>query len=131
MTEIRWPGPYIIEKLLPSDNCLVRKIATNKTQVLHRMRMPQFTSGQPSDDMRSKPQDWRADPKVSFKHLDLDARAWEFEYERSIFDAEDNNAIPPNSPEPTGQSDVSTEEMRNTPGTPHECFPEFFPQTEE
>ena len=38
-TEFRWIGPYIIEKVLPNSNYLVRKIATNKTQVLHRMRM--------------------------------------------------------------------------------------------
>ena len=42
-TEFRWIGPYIIEKVLPNNNYLVRKIETNKTQVLHRMPMPQFT----------------------------------------------------------------------------------------
>ena len=34
-TEFRWVGPYIIEKVLPINNYLVRKIGTNKTQVLH------------------------------------------------------------------------------------------------
>ena len=43
LTEFRWVGPYIIEKVLPNNNYLVRKIGTNKTQVLHRMRMRQFT----------------------------------------------------------------------------------------
>ena len=38
-TEYRWIGPYVIEKVLPNNNYLVRKIGTNKTQVLHRMRM--------------------------------------------------------------------------------------------
>ena len=38
-TELRWIGPYIIEKVLPNNNYLVRNISTNKTQVLHRMRM--------------------------------------------------------------------------------------------
>ena len=42
-TEFRWVGPYIIEKVLPNKNYLVRKIGTNKTQVLHRMRKRQFT----------------------------------------------------------------------------------------
>ena len=35
-TEFRWIGPFIIEKALPNSNYLVRKIGTNKTQVLHR-----------------------------------------------------------------------------------------------
>ena len=38
-TEFRWIGPYIIEKVLPHNNYLVRKFSTNKTQVLHRMRI--------------------------------------------------------------------------------------------
>ena len=42
-TEFRWKGPYIVEKLLPNKNYLVRKIGTDKTQALHRMRMRQFT----------------------------------------------------------------------------------------
>ena len=68
---------------------------------------------------------------MSLKHDDLYARAWECDYEQPIFDAENNNATPPNSTEIPVQSDVATEEMRNTPGTAHECFPENFPPTGE
>ena len=46
-TEFRWMGPYIVEKVLPNNNYLLRKIGTDKTQVLHRMRMRQFTPRQP------------------------------------------------------------------------------------
>ena len=42
-TDFRWFDPYIFEKVLPKNNYLVRKIGTNKAQVLHRMRMRQFT----------------------------------------------------------------------------------------
>ena len=38
-TDFRWIGPYNIEKVLPIKNYLVRKIGTNKTQILHRMRL--------------------------------------------------------------------------------------------
>ena len=68
---------------------------------------------------------------MSFKHDDLYARAWECDYERPIFDAENNNATPPISSETPVQSDVSTEEKRNTPATTHECSAEIIPQTEE
>ena len=50
-TEFWWIGPYIIEKVLPMNNYLLRKIGTNKTQVLHRMRMRQFTLRQPAADI--------------------------------------------------------------------------------
>ena len=42
-----------------------------------------------------------------------------------------NNARPPKPPEVPVHSDLSTEEMRNTPGTASECSPEYFPQTEK
>ena len=38
-TDFRWIGPYINEKVLPNNNYVVRKIGTNKTQILHRMKL--------------------------------------------------------------------------------------------
>ena len=38
-TDFRRTGLYIVEKLLPKDNSLVREIGTNETQVQHRMRL--------------------------------------------------------------------------------------------
>ena len=118
-TEFRWIGPYIFEKALPNNKNLVRKIGTNKTQVLHRMRMRQFTPRQPPADITVKPQEYKPDPEVSLHHDDLYARAWEYDYDQPIFDIENDNAVPPNSQEIPVQSDFSTEEMRNTPGKPH------------
>ena len=57
VTEFQWIGPYIIEKVLPNNNYLVRKIGTNKTQVLNCMRMRQFTPRQPPDDIPIMPQE--------------------------------------------------------------------------
>ena len=37
--EPRWIGPFIIQKVLTSDNYIVRRISTNKTQILHRNRL--------------------------------------------------------------------------------------------
>ena len=90
--------------------------------------MLQITSRQPPADIRVRPQEYKPDPEVSLNHDDFYARAWEFDYEQPIFDAENNNAAPPNSPEIPVQSDFSTEELRNTPGTTHGCSPENFPQ---
>ena len=53
--EFRWIGQYIIEKVLTNNIYLLRKIGTNKTQVLHRMRMRQFTPHQPPADITFKP----------------------------------------------------------------------------
>ena len=114
-TEFRWIGPYIVEKVLPNNSYLVRKIGTNKTQVLHRMRMLQFTPGQPPADITVKPQEYKSDPEVSLNQDALYARAWEYDFEQPIFDAENDNEAPPNLQEFPLQSDYSAEEMSNTP----------------
>ena len=130
-TEFRWIGPYIIEKVLPNNNYLVGKTGTNKTQVLHRMRMRQFTPRQPPADITVKPQEYKSDPKVSLNHDDLYARACEYDFKQPIFDAENDNEAPTNLQQVPLQSDYSTEEMKNTSGSPHVCSPEIFPNTDE
>ena len=119
--------------MLPNSIYLVRKIGTNKTQGLHRMRMRlrQFTPHQPPADSRVTPQEWKSDPEVSLKHVDLYARARRCDYAKPVFDAENNNPAQPNSPEIPKQSDLLTEETSNTPRTAQECSRVPFPQTEE
>ena len=96
-TEFRWIGPCIYEKVLPNNNYLVRKIDTNRTQMLQRIRMRQFTAHQPPPDIRITPQKWKPDPEVSLKHDELYARVWECEYEKPIIYAKNDKAMPPNS----------------------------------
>ena len=113
---------------MPNNNYLVCKIGTNKTQVLHRMRMRQFTPRQSPADTTVKPQEYKSDPEVSLNHDDLDATAWECDYEQPISDAENDNMAPPNQREIPVQTDSSTEEMRNTAGNSHVCSPEISPK---
>ena len=56
-TDFRWIGSYIIEKVLPNNISLVRKSGTNKTQVLQRMRLRQFTPRQPMPDIQITPRE--------------------------------------------------------------------------
>ena len=129
-TELRWIGPNIIEKVLPNNNYRVHKIGTNKMQVLHRMRMRQFAPHQSPLDKQVTPPEWRPGPEVRLKH-NLYARTWGCEYKKPIFDAGKYNATPPYSPDIPVQSNLSTEETLNTPGTAQENSPEHFPQTED
>ena len=89
--------------------------------------MRQFTPRQPPADITVKPQEYESDPDVSLYHDDLYARAWEYNFEPPIFDAENHNAALPNQQEIPVQSDFSTEEMRDTQGNTHECSPEILP----
>ena len=40
--EYRWTGPYIVEKVLPNENYIVRKLNSNETQSLHRIRLCKY-----------------------------------------------------------------------------------------
>ena len=52
-TDFRRFGPNIIEKVLPNNKYLARKIGTNKTQLLHRMRLRQFNPANPYQTYQS------------------------------------------------------------------------------
>ena len=107
-TEVRWIGPYIIENVLPNNNYLVRKIGTNKTQVLHRMKCISSHPTYPPLDLRITWQERKPDLKISLKHDDLYVGTLECEYEEPIFDAKNINATPPNSPQVPVQSELTT-----------------------
>ena len=128
LTDFRWIGPYIIEKVLPNNKYLVRKIGTKKTQILHRMRLRQFTPRQPIPDIPITPREWQPDPEVVIKHDDLYARAWECEYDEPIFDTDYNNLATPNPAELAIRSEQAADEMRSTLGTIPENSPEIILQ---
>ena len=93
--------------------------------------MRQVTPRQPPADITVKPQENKSDPEMSLHHDDLYERAWEYDYSQPIFDNQNDKAEAPNSQEVLVQPGCSTEEMRNTPGKPHVCSPELFPNTDE
>ena len=95
------------------------------------MRIRYFTPLQPIPDILITPQELELDPEVSLKHEDLYARTWECEYEKPIFDAENDNVTPPKSPENAVQFFSLTEETWSSSRTAQECSRENFPQTED
>ena len=107
---------------------MVRKIGTNRTQILHRMRLRQFTPRQPISDIPVTQREWQPDPEVVITHHNLQARAWECEYDRPIFDSDYNKFATPNPPEITIRSEQAADEMRSTPGTIPQNSPEIIPQ---
>ena len=40
----------MVQKVLPNENYIVRKVNTNKTQILHRIRPEKFVPNQPLED---------------------------------------------------------------------------------
>ena len=127
-TDFWWIGPLIIEKPLLNKNSMVRKIDTNKTQALHRMKLRQFRTRPPIPDLQLTSRKGKPVPEVIIKHVDFYARARECKNEKSIFDSDYNNPKKPISPEIAVQPEGAADEMSTIPGTRREIFLELFPQ---
>ena len=48
--EYRWIGPFVVQTVLSNDNYIVRRLNTNKTQILHRNRLKKFVPNAPLED---------------------------------------------------------------------------------
>ena len=48
--DFRWTGPFVVQKVLPNNNYIVRRLNTNKTQILHRIRLKKFVPNAPLED---------------------------------------------------------------------------------
>ena len=72
----RWQGPYKVEKVLPNNNYIVRRLGTNKTQLLHRIRLRKFTPQAPLADIFVRESDWQKDDQIPVTHDDLYAQSW-------------------------------------------------------
>ena len=77
-----WTGPYVVVKTLPNINYLVRKLQTNLTQILHRIRLRPFKSTQKLTDISTPLKDFEQDNEVIIPHDDLFALAWQEFYQK-------------------------------------------------
>ena len=77
--DYRWVGPFIVQKVLPNENYIVRKINTNKTQILHRIRLKRFIPNQPLED-NFREQRLQPDEEIVIPQDDLYVIAWETDF---------------------------------------------------
>ena len=111
--DLRWIGPYVIEKVLPNKNCAVRRINTNNTQNLHQVRLRKYNRYQPLDDPYQNEQTQR-DSIIVLPQDHLYTIAWESEID-PIFD--DPNAIPHQHPNVIDSQGIIE---NNTPTNPRD-----------
>ena len=74
--EYRWTGPYIVEKVLPNENYIVRKLNSNKTQILHRIRLRKYEPNTVLQDNRPKG-NLQPDDEIIIPQDDLYVITWE------------------------------------------------------
>ena len=83
--DFRWIGPYLVEKVLPNSNYIVRELNTNKTQILHRIRLRQYNPEKPPEDNYQETR-WQVDDNIVVPQDDLYTIAWEAEFGGHLFD---------------------------------------------
>ena len=151
--EFRWCGPYKVEKVLPNKNYIVRRLGTNKTELLHRIRLRKFTPQAPLADIFVRETDWQKDDQMIVSHDDLYAQSWNTNFGPNPFEEslrestlktenieyvpieipEQNRPPSPNSSKNSGGSPVeqtTAPEVENRNITPQE-IPDDTPIIEE
>ena len=60
----QWDGPYRIVKCLTNSNYIIRKVGTQRTQCVHRMRLRSFKPHEEIADIEAKKQEFYPDPEA-------------------------------------------------------------------
>ena len=94
--EFRWIGPYVIGKVLPNENYIVRKLNSNKTQILHRIRFRKYIPNTTLQDTRPEG-NLQADDEIIIPQNDLYITSWESNFD-DFPPSTEQQIIPNNSP---------------------------------
>ena len=94
--DYRWVGPFAVQKVLPNENYIVRRINTNKTQILHRIRLKKFVPNQPLED-NFREQQLQLDEEIVIPQDDLYVITWETDFGEQLV-TRGNETIPTSMP---------------------------------
>ena len=94
--DYRWVGPFVVQKVLPNENYIVRRVNTNKTQMLHQIRLKNFVPNQPlEDNFREQP--LQPDEEIIIPQDDLYVITWETDFGEQLI-AREHDPIPTSLP---------------------------------
>ena len=85
----------MVKTLLPNKSYLVRKLQTNLTQILHRVRLRPFASSKWLPDITVSPEEFQQDDEVIIQNDDLYAFAWQEIYKEYELQQPENHATEP------------------------------------
>ena len=112
--DYRWVGPFIVQKVLPNENYIVRRINTNKTQILHQTRLKKFVPNQLLED-NFREQRLQPDEEIVFPQDDLYSITWETDFGEQLA-TRGNEPIPtslPNGERPNAAETNSSDTHEN------------------
>ena len=102
--EYRWTGPYIVEKVLPNENYIVRKLNSNKTQILHRIRLRKYEPNTVLQDIRPEG-NLQPDDGIVIPQDDLYVITWETEFGDFPAPSLQDEVSPDSAHDPSGHRD--------------------------
>ena len=112
--DYRWVGPFVVQKVLPHENYIVRRINTNETQILHRIRLKKFVPNQPLGD-NFREQQLQPDEEIVNPQDDLYVITWETNFGEQLV-TRDNETIPtsvPNGEQPNAAQPNTSDAREN------------------
>ena len=102
--EYRWTGPYIVEKVLPNENYIVRKLNSNKTQILHRIRLRKYELNTALQDIRPEG-NLQPDDGIVIPQDDLYVITWETDFRKFPAPSLQDETSPDSAHDPSGHRD--------------------------
>ena len=114
--EDRWTGPYIVEKVLPNKNFIVRKLNSNKTQILHRIRLRKYEPNTVLQDIRPVG-NLQPDDEIIIPQDDLYVITWETNF-GEFPNSTEENSIPTRREALDTSNDYINETERRTKFSP-------------
>ena len=106
--EYRWIGPFVIQKVLSNDNYIVRRLNTNKTQILHRIRLKKFVQNAPLED-KYDGEKLQPDNEIVIPQDDLYTISWEVDFEYDLFEPRKENWTEVATRRPTDAESTNTD----------------------
>ena len=83
--DYRWIGPFVVQTVLSNDNCIVRRLNTNKTQILHCIRLKKFVPNAPLED-KYDGEKLQPENEIVIPQDDLYSISWEVDFEYDLFE---------------------------------------------
>ena len=83
--EYRWIGPFVVQTVLSNDNYIVRRLKTNKTQILHRIRLKKIVPNAPLEDKHDG-EKLQPDNEILIPQDDLYTISWKVDFEYELFE---------------------------------------------
>ena len=106
--EYRWIGRFVVQTVLSNDNYIVRRLNTNKTQILHRIRLKNFVPNAPLED-KYDGEKLQPDNEIVIPQDDLYSISWEVDFEYDLFEPRKEDWTDVATRRPTDAEDGNTD----------------------